>query len=118
MSEEDKQRSMIPQKEDPGFFHNLGIQFRLILRLLGDSRINPLLKLLPIGSLIYLVFPDILPGPIDDAAILGIGVYLFLELCPPELVEEHRQALLTEVDKPSSGSGKVVDAEDKNSKES
>jgi len=65
---------------------------RLIWRLLTDRRVNPLLKLLPIGSLVYLVAPDFLPlNPMDDAVILWLGSYLFLELCPPELVAEHRR---------------------------
>ncbi len=64
---------------------------RLIWRLLTDKRVHPLLKLLPIGSLVYLLAPDFLPlNPIDDAVILWLGSYLFLELCPPELVAEHR----------------------------
>ena len=32
-------------------------------------------------------------GPIDDAAVVWIGTYLFVELCPPDVVSEHRTAL-------------------------
>jgi hypothetical protein len=32
-------------------------------------------------------------GPIDDAAMLGLGCYLFIELCPKDVVEEHIQQL-------------------------
>jgi len=72
---------------------------RLIWRLLMDKRVNPLLKLLPVGTLVYFVAPDFLPlNPIDDAVLLWLGSYLFLELCPPELVEEHRRAIDSIVD--------------------
>ena len=89
----------MPRKEkqitpvDGGFFRDIAIQIKLILRLIADPRVSPFLKLLPIGSLIYLVFPDLAPGPIDDALIIGIGTYLFVELCPPHVVQEHKDAL-------------------------
>lgn len=90
---EDKNRSIIPSENDPGFAKNLVLQLRLVLKLLGDSRVNFLLKLLPLASVIYWIFPDLFFGPIDDAFVLGIGLYLFVELCPSEIVEEHRAAL-------------------------
>jgi hypothetical protein len=76
-----------------GFMYNLTLRIKLIIRLLRDPRVNPLLKVLPIASLIYLVVPDLVPTPIDDAAIIWLGSYLFVELCPPEVVEEHMQEL-------------------------
>jgi len=76
-----------------GFFQGLTQRIKLILRLIGDGRVNPLLKILPIGSLIYWLFPDPAIGPIDDAAVIFIGMYLFVELCPPQIVEEHQRAL-------------------------
>ncbi|MFP3854358.1 MAG: hypothetical protein ACLFWD_08715 [Anaerolineales bacterium] len=76
-----------------GFFDQIGSRVKLIIRLMKDRRVNPLLKLLPVGSLLYLLIPDFAPGPIDDAAIIWIGAYLFVELCPPEIVEEHRREL-------------------------
>ena len=76
------------------FFHDVANQIKLIFRLLADPRVHPLIKLLPIGSLIYLVFPDFLPlNPIDDAVVIGLGTYMFVELCPPEVVQEHKDAL-------------------------
>lgn len=94
MAEEKNNRSVIPSQTDAGFIKNLARQVRLILRLIADKRVNPLYKVLPLGSLIYLIAPDILPlNPLDDAAVLGVGVYLFMELCPPDVVEEHRQAI-------------------------
>lgn len=73
---------------------NFGKNIRLILRLIADGRVNPLLKLLPIASLVYLVSPlDMAIPLVDDALVLWLGNSLFLELCPPELVEEHRTSL-------------------------
>ena len=89
---ENKDRPIIPSKAG-GVFQDLATRVKLILRLMADSRVNPLLKLLPIGSLVYLLAPDIAPGPIDDAAVIWLGAYLFVELCPPEVVKEHMDAL-------------------------
>ena len=73
---------------------------------MADRRVNPLLKLIPIGTVLYFFIPDLILGPIDDALILGVGVYLFIELCPPHIVEEHRQAIKNVVN------GKISDAND------
>jgi uncharacterized membrane protein YkvA (DUF1232 family) len=69
-----------------GVLRDLVLRIKLILRLMGDKRINPLLKLLPLGSLVYLVWPvDLVPGvalpvvgALDDAAVLWLGAYLFV----------------------------------------
>ena len=73
-----------------GFFQGLSNRVRLIARLMADNRVSPLLKLLPIGTLIYLVVPfDLMPViPVDDAAVLWVGNYLFVELCPQDVVQE------------------------------
>jgi hypothetical protein len=91
MADKNNRKLTLPQNR--GFFQDLTLRIKLILRLLGDGRVNPLLKLLPIGSLVYLVVPDIAPGPIDDAAVIWLATYLFVELCPPEVVQEHLEAL-------------------------
>ena len=76
-----------------GVFNEISIRLRLIWRLLLDRRVNPLLKLLPLGSLLYLFIPDVLPGPIDDAALLSLLSYVFVELCPKDVVQEHMDEL-------------------------
>jgi hypothetical protein len=91
MPEKSNRKITVPQ--DGGFFQDLSLRIKLILRLMGDSRVSPLLKLLPIGSLAYLVVPDIAIGPIDDAAVIWLATYLFVELCPPAVVQEHLEAL-------------------------
>lgn len=86
---------------DSGFLHGLTFQLKLIWRLLKDNRVNPILKLLPVGALIYLVSPvDLLPGvtfpvigALDDAVVLWLGATLFVNLCPDEVVREHSDAL-------------------------
>ncbi|MBA4399646.1 MAG: hypothetical protein C0396_07240, partial [Anaerolinea sp.] len=60
----------------------LALRVKLIMRLMADKRVFPLLKLLPVGTLLYLVIPDIVIGPLDDAAVVGLGMSLFVELCP------------------------------------
>ncbi|UCF59865.1 MAG: hypothetical protein JSV37_08860 [Anaerolineaceae bacterium] len=83
---------------EPGFFDNLTLQIKLIWALFTDRRVNPLLKLLPIGALVYVFFPDIVIGPIDDALAIWLGSALFIELCPQEIVREHRDALTSVVE--------------------
>jgi hypothetical protein len=85
---ENNPRDLIPSSG--GFFQDLTRRVKLILRLMGDRRVNPVLKIIPLSTIVYFFFfPDIAPGPVDDAAILWLGMYLFVELCPPEVVEEH-----------------------------
>ena len=76
-----------------GLLRDLFFQIRLVIRLMKDERISPFLKILPFGGLLYFIIPDLVIGPFDDAAILMVGSYLFLELCPQSIVEEHRNAL-------------------------
>jgi uncharacterized membrane protein YkvA (DUF1232 family) len=86
-------KNIIPSDQDPGFFRNLSSQLKLVLRLIADSRVNFLLKFLPIATIIYLIVPDFLPGPVDDAVVISLGLYTFVELCPEEVVAEHRSAI-------------------------
>jgi len=93
---------LIPAR-DGGLIKNLILHAKLIWALMKDRRVNFLLKLLPVASLVYLVSPiDLLPdmvlpviGALDDAAVIWIGTTLFLTLCPESIVEEHKQALKT-----------------------
>lgn len=84
---QNQSRNMVPRSG--GFFKELTNRFRLIGRLMMDSRVNPLVKLLPVASLAYAIWPLDLPTPIDDAVVLWVGTTLFVELCPPAVVEEH-----------------------------
>ena len=90
--------------EDPimpagdGVFRSLSLRVRLILRLLADRRVSPLIKLIPIASVAYIVIPDLVLGPLDDAAVVGLASYIFVELCPPEVVKEHMDRLTSVVE--------------------
>lgn len=101
-------RNLRPQNK--GFLGEMVLQVRLIIRLMKDERINPFLKILPFAGFIYLIMPDLLIGPIDDSAIIFFGSYLFLELCPQTIVQEHMRALRGEVE-PNKENHDVVDAE-------
>ncbi len=80
------------------FFQDLVLRVKLIVRLMADRRVNVLLKLLPLGSLAYTFIPDLLPGPIDDAAMIWFLAYLFVELAPQDVVQEHMRQLTSVVD--------------------
>lgn len=96
MSEQNKPDVFV-EKDAAGKPQGLGAQFKLILRLLRDNRVNPLLKVLPVGATIYLISPfDSFLPVIDDAVVMGLGLYTFVELCPPEIVAEHRAAIAAE----------------------
>ena len=86
-------RSLNQAKE--GFFNELYLNLRLVIRLMKDSRVNFLLKFLPMVALLYWVIPfDFMPiNPLDDALVIWLGFTMFLELCPDAVVEEHRSAL-------------------------
>jgi len=86
MTNEKKSRDILPPG---GIFSGISNQVKLIVRLMADRRVNPLIKLLPIGTLVYLISPDFVPGPIDDAMIIWLGTAAFIELCPSEVVKEH-----------------------------
>lgn len=88
---------------------NLGIltdiirQARLAWRLMLDPRVPLWVKTIVPASLVYLIspidfIPDVIPGlgQLDDLAVIVIGVKLFIELCPTEIVREHMRELLGE----------------------
>ncbi len=115
---QDPRRNIVPRSG--GFFQDLTNRFRLISRLLMDSRVNPLIKVLPVATLAYVVWPvDLLPvNPIDDAFVIWIGTTLFVQLCPPDVVNEHLRSFNRLPDdgqwqntSSSNPSGDVVDGE-------
>lgn len=87
MSEKKEPKSISPY--DGNFLQVFGERIRLILRLMADRRVNILLKILPLSSLAYAIWPIDIPTPIDDVALIMFANYMFLEMCPPDLVEEH-----------------------------
>jgi uncharacterized membrane protein YkvA (DUF1232 family) len=111
-----KNSDKITVRNNGGMFRDLVLRLKLIVRLMGDSRVNPFLKLLPIASLIYLLWPfdliSVIPGvsALDDMAIVSLGGYLFIEFCPPDVVQEHMKRLTSNMDT-VEGMDEVVDAE-------
>jgi hypothetical protein len=88
-----KKRRLVSEPQGD-LFAAFGQNIRLIFRLMADARVSPLLKLLPAASLLYLISPlDVAIPLLDDALILWVGNSLFIELCPPGIVQEHRAAL-------------------------
>ena len=87
---------------------------RLVWRLLRDPDVSAWLKTIPLASLLYLLFPfDFLPdlalglGQLDDIAIILLGLKLFIELSPQEVVRHHLREMSS-----VSGSYRVVDDEE------
>lgn len=100
---ENKKPDMLVERDQRGTPTGLGSQVKLLLRLLRDPRVSPLLKVLPIGAVLYLISPlDAAIPVIDDAVVIGLGMYSFVELCPPDVVAEHRAALAAEASGKSS----------------
>ena len=115
MTDKNSRKIIVPPQGNMlrGFVNRL----KLIARLMGDRRVSVFLKLLPLASVAYFISPvDLAPavvlpviGVLDDAAILWFGSTLFVELCPPNVVEEHMKELNSNVDDASSD--EIVDAE-------
>lgn len=97
--------------ETAGFLSEILKQGRLIWRLLADRRVSIWPKLIIPATVAYIVSPiDLLSdlflgvGQLDDIAVLLIGLKVFVELCPREIVQEH----LDELSSVISGSYRVV----------
>lgn len=111
-----KKRDDLVISSGGGVLRDLVLRFKLIVRLMGDSRVNPFVKLLPVASLAYLIFPfdliSVVPGvsALDDVAIVSLGAYMFIEFCPPDVVQEHVQNLTSNMDAVASHD-EIVDAE-------
>ena len=107
-------KRLVPTNQ--GLVQDVLTRGRLIYRLMRDKRVNNYLKLLPIASLVYLISPvDFLPFlPFDDLAVMGMGLYMFVELCPQFVVEEHLTNLRLNVARPFQNAEKdelIVDGE-------
>lgn len=89
-------------------------------RLLGDPSVPTFLKLvLPVAAFVYFIMPDLIPGPIDDAAVLYLALYFFLRAAPSEAVQRARNNAPQSTNKPDDGN--IVDTtwrvmDDKNNK--
>ena len=99
----DRRVELISQKDTDtltAWLQDMVRQACLAWRLFWDWRVPLWAKLIPPAALAYVLSPvDIIPdvalglGQLDDIAVLLIGVKLFIELAPPEVVREHLLAL-------------------------
>lgn len=99
-----------------GIIAEIVLRARLIGRLMLDRRVNIFLKLIPVASLAYWINPIDLPTPLDDIGVMWLGLTLFVELCPEQVVAEHlanlKRVVPGEWKDPGSGANAdVVDAE-------
>jgi len=103
-----------------GVFKETILRVKLIFRLIGDRRVSPWVKLIPIAGLVYWISPvDLIMGipgidAIDDVAVLWFAQYMFIELCPPDVVRELSKQLSsnnTIVDEVNLGDEEIVDGE-------
>jgi uncharacterized membrane protein YkvA (DUF1232 family) len=81
-------------------------QVRLAWRLFLDRRVPLWTKIIPPAAVAYLLSPidilsDIPPmglNQLDDIAVLLLGIKLFVELAPPDVVREHLRELGAQID--------------------
>ena len=100
-----KPRQPIPYRTS--VFVRIANYLKLFWRLLLDPRVSILLKLIPFGVFVYGVSPlDRIIPVIEDLVIILVGIYLFVEFCPPEIVAQHRKAIEGVLE------GKARDAQD------
>ncbi len=100
-------------KETASLLSEVVREARLTWYLLTDERVSSGVKMIPLATLLYILSPlDLLPDPIfglgqlDDLAALILGVKLFMEMCPREIVREHLERVTS-----MAGSYRVVEEE-------
>ena len=89
------------KSSDPSVFFEIWRTMQLVWRLMLDSRVPAFTKAIVPLVAVYLLSPiDLIPegfllffGMVDDLAILFFGTKLLINLCPPDVVAEHRRAL-------------------------
>jgi uncharacterized membrane protein YkvA (DUF1232 family) len=94
------ERKPVVTPEPFGALGQLVQTLRLVWRLIQDPRVPIFPKLIIPAAIVYVFSPiDLLPdlilglGQVDDIAILFFSIRFFIEMCPPDIVEEHRRAL-------------------------
>ena len=98
---------------------------RLTWRLFWDSRVPIILKMAVPMSMSYVAWPiDLirdfvgipLLGRIDDLIIVSLAMIIFVRLSPPQIVQEHREAIwgagLDEGDKVTEAEYRIIDEEE------
>ncbi len=100
--------------EKAGILASIIKNARLVWRLLRDSGVPAWQKMILPATLLYLLFPiDLIPDPmlglgqLDDIGVILLGLKLFIELSPQEIVRRHLREMSS-----VSGSYQVVDDEE------
>ncbi len=98
-----EERKPVITEEKVGAIANFLRSLRLVWRLLQDSRVPIFPKLIIPAAILYILSPiDLIPdlilglGQIDDVAVFFLSISLFIEMCPPTIVAEHRAAIAAE----------------------
>ena len=105
---EDRRPMRVPQEDGSailGWLREAVRQVRLAWRLFLDPRVPLWTKAIPPLALAYILSPidilsDIPPmglNQLDDIAVALLGIKLFIELAPPEVVSEHLRQLGAQV---------------------
>ena len=97
----DRNQSPVPYDQNVGLIKSIINQGRLVFSLLGDGRVPIWLKTLPLGALVYLISPiDLVPdailllGQLDDIAVVALGLKVFIEMAPRNVVDEHMRKIM------------------------
>lgn len=82
--------------KEPSFWQEVWEQVRLVYYLMLDREVPIYLKIIPLLSFLYLIFPiDLIPdfavgiGQFDDLTVLLAGAKIFIELSPNEIVSRY-----------------------------
>jgi len=108
-----RNRARPDAKKAANFLAEVVREARLTWYLLTDKRVSLGVKMIPLATLLYILSPlDLLSDPIlglgqlDDLAALILGVKLFIEMCPQEVVREYLERMTS-----VGGSYRVVEEE-------
>ena len=110
---EEKRNWLGPYVPQGNILRELVQQIKLVYHLMLDHRVHPLAKLIPIAAVAYVISPvDFIPGAIvpilgqlDDVAIFMLGLRIFFEVAPPDVVREYLKQLARPV---TDGEWKIV----------
>jgi uncharacterized membrane protein YkvA (DUF1232 family) len=94
-------RELSPQSRDPNTLRSLYDRAIVSFKLMFDNRVSLLTKLIPVATIAYVLspvdfIPELLVGPlgaIDDVGIVLLGLTMFMQASPPDIVQEHLRAL-------------------------
>lgn len=93
---EEKKNWLGPYMPEGNVLREIVQQVKLVYHLMLDPRVHPLAKLIPIAAVAYVflpvdLVPDVIPvlGQMDDAAIVMLGMRMFFEVVPPDVVREY-----------------------------